>query len=76
MEKDLDTPLMEDLGDFKYTPKQLADIVILDNHYTDAECKENPERIISSGMIFESFGGPSAIAQSLMSSLKTGIEGD
>jgi hypothetical protein len=33
--KDIDTPLIEDLGDFKHTPRDLADIVILDNHYKD-----------------------------------------
>jgi Ca2+-transporting ATPase len=32
--------------------------------------------ILSSGMIFEKFGGPGAIAQSLLSSSKTGIQGD
>ena len=62
MQNDLDTPLMKDLGNFKYTPRELADIVILDNHYKDAESKEHPDRIISSGMIFDKFNGPAAIA--------------
>ena len=73
--EDIKSPLIEDLGDFKYTPRELADVVILDNHYKDAGNKEFPDRILSSAMIFEKFGGPGAIAQSLLSSPKTGIEG-
>ena len=60
--KDIDTPLIEDLGDFKYTARELADIVILDNHYKDEKSEEFPDRILSSAMIFEKFSGPGAIA--------------
>jgi hypothetical protein len=45
-----------------YNPRELADIVILDNHYKDAANKEHPDRVISSGMIFDKFNGPAAIA--------------
>lgn len=60
--KDIDTPLIEDLGDFRYGPRELADVVILDNHYKDEKNKEHPGRILSSAIIFEKFGGPAAIA--------------
>jgi hypothetical protein len=62
MQNDIGTPLMHGLGNFKYTPRELADIVILDNHYKDAENKKHPDRVISSGMIFDKFDGPAAIA--------------
>jgi len=60
--KDIDAPLIEDLGEFKHTPRELADVVILDNHYKDEKNAEYPNRILSSAMIFEKFGGPGAIA--------------
>ena len=60
--KDIDAPLIEDLGEFKHTPRELADVVILDNHYKDEKNDEYPNRILSSAMIFEKFGGPGAIA--------------
>ena len=62
MDKDIDTPLMEDLGKLKWSARDLADIVILDNHYKDEANEVHPQRIISSGMIFEKFSGPAAIA--------------
>jgi len=60
-------------GTYKYGPKQLSEIVILDNHYPDVN-SDFPERIISSGMIFEKFGGPNALIQALFTNSKTGIE--
>jgi P-type Ca2+ transporter type 2C len=62
MDKDIGEPLIKDLGNFKYTPKELADIVILDNHYKDEKNEEHPGRILSSAMIIEKFSGPAAIA--------------
>lgn len=60
-------------GTYKHSPKELSEIVILDNHYKDAG-SDYPERIISSGMIFEKFGGPQALIQALFTNSKTGIE--
>lgn len=75
MEKDIDEPLMPDLGNFKYSVKELGEIANPDNRYQD-EKSDFPKRIISSGIIMERFGGPAAIAASLGTNLKTGIPGD
>jgi hypothetical protein len=56
MKKQVTQPLLDENSRFKVDPRAIADIVILDNHYKD-EKSDVPDRIISSRMIVEEFGG-------------------
>ena len=62
-------------GSFQHDPEKLASICHLDNHISDPK-SDHPNRVISSGMIIEEFEGIEAIAQSLDSSLTSGISGE
>ena len=74
MDKNTNEPLVgSDKGKFSFDPKELADIVNLDNHYQEEKHPEFPTRTISSGMIIEKFNGVESIMAGLNSKPKMGI---
>jgi magnesium-transporting ATPase (P-type) len=68
-------------GDYKYTPEELASICLQDNSYVadkekdPEEHKAHPNRLISSRMIEEKFGGIQNIMNKLHVHQKNGING-
>lgn len=56
LKKNVNEKLLDANSRFTLNPREIADIVILDNHYKD-EKSEFPDRVISSKMIVEDFGG-------------------
>jgi magnesium-transporting ATPase (P-type) len=71
MKNQLNEPLL-DSSRFKISPRHLADICNLDNHYRE-EKGSHPNRIISAKMIVEDFGGPAAICRSLHTNPRSGL---
>jgi hypothetical protein len=73
MKKQVTEPLLDENSRFKFEPMALADIVNLDNHYKD-EKSDQPDRIISSRMIVEEFGGSPAICAGLFTNARSGLD--
>ena len=65
-------PLLDQNSRFKHSARALADIVILDNHYRE-EQSDHADRIISSRMIVEEFGGSHAICGALCTDPRSGL---
>jgi len=76
LKKQVTEPLLEYNSRFKFTARQIADIVILDNHYKDETTTEHPDRIISSRMIVEEFGGVASICAGLCTNPRSGLRED
>lgn len=66
-------PLLDENSRFKFEPRAIADIVILDNHYKD-EKSDHPNRVISSRMIVEDFGGPNILCGGLCTDPRAGVQ--
>jgi magnesium-transporting ATPase (P-type) len=71
MRNQVHEPLLEN-SRFKFKPRELADVCNLDNHYKE-EKSNHPNRVISSRMIVEEFGGAIAICGGLHTDPRSGI---
>jgi hypothetical protein len=70
MKKDIGQPLLEGgEGGFPVTPKEMASVCHTDATHTDVDDKEAPERLVSSKLILQDFGGYEGIATRLKTNL-------
>jgi len=75
LQKDIGQPLLQTEGEFSVTPEAIAKICHTDAAHKDDSNEAAPERILSSKLILEEFGGYEGIANALKTNLLTGHSG-